>query len=456
MKRATAAADKALATKPLTNPWRIVVGAFLSVVAVGTVLLALPFMHSGKTQVEFIDAFFTSVSAVTVTGLLTVDTATSWSAAGHVVILALIQVGGFGILSAGTLILLVVSRRLGLSSRLLAQGESNSLSIGEVRGVLKRIFWYSIAIEVVVWLVLSLLFSQRYDYDTREALWFGAFHSISAFNNAGFALFPDSFMGFASDGWFLLTIMVAIFLGSIGFPVIFELVRAFRSDNPKLSIHTRLTLHGSFILIFVAFLGILFAELNNPATMGPMSTGTKLLNALFTSVSGRTAGFNTIDFTQVSDESSLLVSIMMLIGGGSASTAGGIKVTTIAVLFLAFLAQVRRDAETTAYDRTITSDTVLESGAIALSMVGLFLVGTFGLLFATDQSLTQVVFEAASATGTTGMSMGITSGLGNTGQIMLTLLMLIGRLGPLTLGAALAFRASKRRYRLPESRPFVG
>jgi trk system potassium uptake protein len=445
-----------LADRPVRNPSRLIVLIFMGVVAVGTLALRLPWTHESGVAIPWVDAFFTATSAVTVTGLTVLDTSTAWSTSGTVVILALIQIGGFGILSAGTLLLLFVTRRLGLNTRLLASGESKNLDLGDVRAVLKRIFGYSLAIEIVAAILLTARFAEHYGVEPLRAAWLGIFHSISAFNNAGFTLYGDSLMGFSDDPVFLLIMAVTIILGSIGFPVIFELLQAFRADQPRLSIHSRLTLHGTFILIIGGFLTFLAAEWRNPGTLGPMTAVNKLSNALFASISARTAGFNAIDYNEASQETFLTSNILMLIGGGSASTTGGMKVTTVAVLVLAFIAQIKRRTETVAYDRTISNETVLEAGALALSMVALTLVGTYLVLSLTGLGLSDSLFETVSAVGTSGTSMGFPADMPDPAKIVLSFLMLIGRLGPLTLGAALAFRSTARRYRLPESRPIIG
>jgi trk system potassium uptake protein len=438
------------------NPSRLIVLSFLAVVAIGTLALQLPAMHAPGVDVTWTDAFFTATSAVTVTGLTVVDTASAWSTEGTVLILTLIQIGGFGILSAGTLLILFVTRRLGLNTRLLAAGASKNLDIGDVRTVLRRIFAYSVAIEMLAAALLTFRFIDRYDVEPLRAIWLGVFHAISAFNNAGFALFSDSLMGFSDDPVFLLIMAVTIILGSIGFPVIFELLQAFRADQPRLSIHSRLTIHGTALLIIGGFLTFIAAEWRNPGTLGPMTAVNKLSNALFASISARTAGFNAIDYNDASDETHLVSDILMLIGGGSASTSGGMKVTTVAVLVLAFVAQIKRRSETVAYDRTISNETVLEAGALALSMVFLALVGTYLMIAWSGEPLSAALFETTSAIGTSGLSMGLPGALPDPAKLVLAFLMLIGRLGPLTLGAALAFRSTARRYRLPESRPIIG
>lgn len=448
--------DAARSVRPVQNPARSIVLVFLAVVAVGTALLALPVMHAEGTDVRLSDAFFTAVSAVTVTGLSVVDTATAWTTPGTVVILLLIQVGGFGILSAGTLLLLFVTRRLGINTRLLAAGESRNIDLGDVRTVLRRIMLYSLVIEATAAVLLAIRYIDHYGITIGEAAWRGTFHAISAFNNAGFTLYSDSLMHFSGDQVYLAIVGLTIVLGSIGFPVIFELVQAFRADHPRLSIHSRLTLHGTLVLIAFGFVSFLMAEWRNDSTLGPMGPIDRIGNALFASVSARTAGFNAVDYAEARPETWLSSNILMLIGGGSASTTGGIKVTTVAVLVLAFMAQIRRHTETVAYDRTISNETILEAGAIALSMVATALIGTFTVLALTQLDLAESLFESVSAIGTSGLSIGETAGMPVPAQMVLTLMMLIGRLGPLTLGAALAFRSTPRRFRLPESRPIIG
>lgn len=272
-------------------------------------------------------AVFTATSAVCVTGLAVVDTGTYWSGFGQGVILALFQVGGFGIMTSATLLGLLVNRQMRLRSRLLLQAETHSLGLGDVTSVAKLVFAVTVGVEAIVAGLLALRFATGYDMPWQEAIWQGVFHSVSAFNNAGFSTWSDSVSRFVRDATVLGPLMLAIVIGGLGFPVLHELWRTRSSPRP-LSIHAALTLWGSAGLIVGGAALVLLGEWGNPATLGALDWPSRLLAALFTSVSARTAGFNAIDVGSLTVESLNLHYLLMFIGGGSAGTAGGAKVTT--------------------------------------------------------------------------------------------------------------------------------
>ena len=249
---------------PLTHPARVVPAAFALAALAGTLLLSLPLATSTGQRAEVLDAAFTSVSAVCVTGLVTVDTATYWSPFGQVVILSLVQVGGFGIMTLATLLVVLVGARLNLSSSLVAQAETRTLNVGDVRDVVRRVAVTMLAFEAVLAALLTLRFRIGYDHDWPQALWHGVFHSVTAFNNAGFALYSDNLVGFAADAWILLPICAGVIIGGIGFPVLFELRRRWR--QPRLwSVHVRLTVYGSALLLVLGTVSFLALEWSNPA-----------------------------------------------------------------------------------------------------------------------------------------------------------------------------------------------
>jgi trk system potassium uptake protein len=283
---------------PLTHPARVVPAAFALAALAGTLLLSLPLATSTGQRAEVLDAAFTSVSAVCVTGLVTVDTATYWSPFGQVVILSLVQVGGFGIMTLATLLVVLVGARLNLSSSLVAQAETRALNVGDVRDVVRRVAVTMLAFEAVLAGLLTLRFRVGYDHDWSQALWHGVFHSVTAFNNAGFALYRDNLVGFAADAWILLPICAGVIIGGIGFPVLFELRRRCRQPR-SWSVHVRLTVYGSALLLVLGAVSFLALEWSNPGTLGPISPAGKLLGSLTGSVMPRTAGFNTVDYAAV-------------------------------------------------------------------------------------------------------------------------------------------------------------
>ncbi len=285
----------------LARPARIVPFAFLATVIVGTVLLSLPAATPGSARPSLLTASFTSVSAVCVTGLTTVDTATYWSPFGQVVILVLIQVGGFGIMTLATLLGLLLSGKLGLRASMVAQTETHSIHIGDVRHVIGRVAVTMLMFESAIALVLTGRFREEYDDSWAQALWHGVFHAVSAFNNAGFALYSDNLIGFVGDAWILFPICVAVIAGGIGFPVLFELRRRWREPG-KWSVHTRITVYGSLGLLAVGIVAFRGLEWANPNTIGSLSPWGKTVAAITGGVMPRTAGFNSVDYAQITPE----------------------------------------------------------------------------------------------------------------------------------------------------------
>ena len=437
------------------RPARLISGAFASAIAVGSALLMLPFAKAGRGGATFEEAIFTATSAVTVTGLGIVDTDAHWTGFGSVVILALIQLGGIGIMTLASLVLVGLSGRVGLRHRLVAQQEVGVLTLGEVRHVVRAVLIISVVVEAVVAVVLTVWLATRYEEPVLRAAWLGGFHSVSAFNNAGFALYPDSLIRFAGDPLVNFAIMAAIVVGGLGVPVIGELTR-----NPlrwsRWSMHTKLVLTTTVALIGVGWALICLFEWHNVATMGPMSTPQSLLTGLFQSVTARTAGFNTLDYSGMREVTWLLTGALMFVGAAPASTGGGIKITTFAILGFVILAEVRGDADVTLFKRRIPTAAQRQALAIALVGVGVVLATTIALTAIGGFGTARTLFEVISAFGTVGLSTGITTELPGLGRVMLMVLMFAGRVGPLTVATALALRTRDRRYRLPEERPLIG
>ncbi|MFK4638103.1 TrkH family potassium uptake protein [Paenarthrobacter histidinolovorans] len=439
----------------LLHPVRLVPLAFLAVIAVGAGLLMLPISRAGETGDIVTTAFFTAVSSVCVTGLITVDTATFWTPFGHAVILGLIQVGGFGIMSLATLLALFVRKTIGLRGQLVAQSETHTLNFGDVKSVLFKVLKIMAVFEASTALVLTARFWIAYDDNLGTALWHGIFHAISAFNNAGFALYSDNLIGFAEDPWIIVPICAAIVAGGLGFPVIIQLFRTGLKFK-NWTIHLRLTLYGSLLLLAVG--AVLFAafEWNRAETLGPLSFGGKLLGSLAGSVFPRTAGFNSIDYGAATPETLMITNILMFIGGGSAGTAGGIKITTFLVLGFAIWNEVRGREQVTIAHRSISSSTQRQALTVALLGVGAVILGTLLLLMVTDYSLEKVLFETISAFGTVGLSTGITYHLPPTAEWVLMALMFTGRIGSVTVASAIALASRPRLFNLPEERPIIG
>ena len=438
------------------RPGRIVPVLFSTLLTIGTVALCLPISRTNADEApNVLAAAFTAVSASCVTGLSVVDTATHWSTFGQVVIMLLIQVGGFGIMTMATLLAILVGGGLGLSQRLIAQGETHASSMGNVKAILRTVGVTVLVTELSIALVLAIRFYVGYGYSVGASLWQGLFHSISAFNNAGFALYSDNLTGFNQDIWIIGPICAAIVAGGLGFPVFYELYRRWRTPD-KWTVHARVTILGYFSLLVIGCVGFAVSEWNNPNTIGPMSVWGKTINALIGGVTPRTAGFNAIDYGKVNHETLALDDALMFIGGGSAGTAGGIKVGTFILLAFVIWNEIRGERDVVVGNRRVPSDTLRQAVTVVLLAIGVVALGTFSLLILTDHSLDLVAFEAISAFGTVGLSTGITATLPGAAQLVLMGLMYVGRIGTVTTATALALNTRHRHYRMPEERPIIG
>jgi trk system potassium uptake protein len=440
----------------LRHPAAAVVTGFAVAVAFGTVLLMLPVSAEGGTAASPMIALFTTVSSVCVTGLIVVDTPTYWSTFGELVILVMIQLGGLGIMTVATLLLLVVAKRIGLHLQLTAMAETRAVGLGEVRRVVWGVLKLSVTVELVTAMFLTVRFAWGYDEPLGRSVYWGVFHAVSAFNNAGFALFTDNMMSFATDPWICLPLGIATILGGLGFPVLFEIGRRLRGRSSRWSLHVRVTVITYAILFIIGVAAFLLGEWNNPRTIGPIDTGGKIVIGVFHGIQPRTAGFNSIDMGQADPSTLLITDVLMFIGGGSAGTAGGIKVTTFALLAFVMLAEIRGEPTVHVLGRRLPAAIQRQALTVALAAVGLVMAATVALLEITPIGLDAVLFETVSAFATVGLSTGITDDLPVAGQLVLVALMFVGRLGPITLASALALREHERRYELPEERTIVG
>ena len=437
------------------GPSQVIILSFAAAAAVGTALLALPVSTTGPGRASFFEALFTATSAVCLTGHLIVNTATHWSLFGHVVILALITIGGFGIMTLASLLGVLVSRRMGLRTRITAAAETRSIGIGDVRRVLASVVLITLAFEAVTSLALSARFYFGYDEPADRALWLGLFHGVSAFNNAGFALFDDNLMGFVDDAWICLPIALASIAGGLGFPVLLQLRREI--TRPRLwTLNTRLVLATTAALLVSGTVFVTAMEWNNDDTLGKLSPGGRLLAGFFLSTMTRTAGFNTVDIGALDPATWLGMDVLMFIGGGPAGTAGGLKVTTFAVLFFIIYTELRGDGAVNALGKRLPRSVHRQAITVALVTVAVVVTATLALLILTEFTLDQVLFEVMSAFTTAGMSTGITPDLPRAGQLILVLLMFLGRVGPVILASGLALRHTTRLYELPKERPIIG
>jgi trk system potassium uptake protein TrkH len=441
----------------LGRPAAAVVAGFALAVGVGTLLLMLPVATTDGTSAGLVTALFTTVSAVCVTGLVVVDTATFWSEFGELAILVMIQVGGIGIMTLATLLGLLIARRVGLRMQLTAQAETKALGLGDVRRVVVRVLAVSLIIEAATAAILVARFALFYAEPPLRAVYLGVFHAVSAFNNAGFALFTDNMIPFATDPWICLPMGLATILGGVGFPVLFEVGRRLRGRSTRWSLHLRVTVVTYAVLLVVGVAAFLLGEWDNPGTLGPVNVGGKIVIGIFHGIQPRTAGFNSVDVARLDPSTLLITDVLMFIGGGSASTAGGIKLTTFFLLAFAILAELRGEPDVVIGNRRIAESTQRQAITVALLGVGLVAAGTFGLLEATNGvAFEAALFEVTSAFATVGLSTGITPTLSNTGQIILVALMFIGRVGTIAVGSAIALNTQRRLYRYAEERPIVG
>ncbi len=457
------------------NPARLVLSAFASLIFVGALLLRLPFAFDGPLP-PFVDSLFAATSATTVTGLATIDIG-SFSIYGELILLILIQIGGFGIMAIGAILSVVASHRMGLSQRRLAEAEFGSLDSGtlaevDLRGILRRVAEITLIIEGTLAIVLfARLWLAGYETPLRAA-YSGLFHSIASFNNAGISLYSDSLEQFSGDAYILLPISVAFILGGLGFPIIIEVLRQVRGTGPsgrrtsrrgllridpqRWSLHAKITVAATGALLVFGPVAVAILEWRNSKTLGEMGVGERILAAWFQGTTPRTAGFNSIDIGGLQEPTLLLVTTLMFIGAGPASTSGGIKVTTFAVLGFVIWAEVRGRNDVNAFGRRLSRGVVRQAITIALLSVGL-VVGTALVLVGTmDITLTPALFEATSAFGTVGLSTGITSQLNEISRFLLVLVMLAGRIGPMTFVTAIALKSRDLPYRYPEERPIIG
>jgi trk system potassium uptake protein len=438
-----------------SSPARLALIVYTAVILVFAGLLSLPLAAADGQVTPLHDAFFTAVSAVCVTGLTVVSTAMHWTLFGQAVILLGIFIGGLGTLTLASMLALMVSKRLGVRGKLIAQqAMSNAGRLGEVGTLLRIVITTSVLIEVVLALMLIPRFMMLGE-PFGQAVWHGFFYSISAFNNAGFTPHSDGLVPYETDEWILVPLMIGGFLGSLGFPVVMVLLeRGWRYRNWNL--HTKLTIEVSLILLVVGALAWGAMEWNNRDTIGDLGVWDKTLHALFASVMTRSLGFNLVDMNQIEPSTMLLSDALMFAGGGSASTAGGIKVTTIAIVFLAIAAEARGNRDVTVHGRTVAEGAMRVAISVIVMGATFVAIAAGVLLTISGDSLDRVLFEVISAFATVGLSTNLSAELPPEGKYILCILMFAGRVGTITLASALALRERRQLYHFPEERPIIG
>lgn len=437
------------------SPPKILVLGFATIILIGACLLTLPIATEDGNGLPFLNALFTATSATCVTGLIVVDTGDTFTLFGELVILSLIQIGGLGFMTFATLLFLLLGKKISLKERLLLKEAFNNISIAGLVKLVKRILLFTAFIEIIGGLILSIRFS--FDMPVGKAFYFGFFHAISNFNNAGFDLMGN-FQGltaYVDDPFVVLTICALITIGGLGFIVMNELYEY--RDTRRLSVHSKIVLSTTVILTVGSTFLIFLFEFGNSKTFGNLSGIGKILGSFYQAVTPRTAGSNTLPIGDLTHSTLFLIILLMFIGAGSGSTAGGIKITTFAVLSATLWAQLRGKEDVVLFRRRIVVDTILK--ALTVAMCGVIIVVFVTIFLSLSEqkhSFMMYLFEATSAFGTVGLSMGLTPELTPAGRILIMFTMFAGRVGPLTIAFAISKRRRPEAFHHPKGNIMIG
>ncbi len=438
---------------------QIVPVVFLSVILLGSLLLMTPFASTGRA-VRFIDALFTMTSAVCVTGLIVLDTPKDFTIFGQLVILAGIQLGGLGYSTMATLLLIALGQRIGLRQRMMMMEVLSTLSMEGLVRFVKIIVVITLLVEAAGASLLAIRFA--FDMEPLRAIYWGIFHAVAAFNNAGFSLFSGNLIPYRSDLLVNLTISLLIILGGIGFLVFRDILDNFHGERVRFSTHTKLAFLVTGLLIVGGTAGIWGFEIHNDKTLGALPTGEQIMVAYFHSVSARTAGFNTVDLGLMSKPALYLLILLMLVGGSPGSTAGGIKTTTVGIIVASIWGTLKGRADVMMFHRRIPQEIVAKSFILAALAWGLVTGFTMVLSYSESQEFLRILFEVASAAGTVGLSTGnggvlsFSALFSEFGKCIIIVTMFIGRLGPLALGLFAVRTHKELRYRYAEARVVIG
>ena len=423
---------------------------YIVIIFLGAIFLSLPICHIG--ELKFIDALFTAASATSVTGLIVTSTSENFTFLGEFIILALIQMGGIGYMSLVIIFFVFIKQKLNIDEKR-AMKQSLDLPTLHVGGFAKRILVFVLFIEFVGAVILTIQFLGKYEFI--DALWLGIFHSISAFNNAGFSLFTDGLMGYKSDAISLVTICFLIILGGLGYFVLIEIYEN-RKFSKRFTIHTRIMIYGTIILIVSAMVLFLSIEWNNPKTFGELSFYEKILNAFFLSINFRTAGFNSIDIASLKDSSLFFSTLFMMIGAGQGSTAGGMKITTVAILMITVVYILKQsNQEPSIFKRRIEQKVINKALAIIISSSFFVLFAVLILVETQNFPFIKILFEVVSAFGTVGVSTGngdilsLSQQFDTFGKSIIIILMIAGRLGVFAFGLILVGKAKTKHFKYP-------
>ncbi|WP_420933920.1 TrkH family potassium uptake protein [Alteromonas sp. A081] len=423
--------------------------SFLGIILVGTAVLMLPGMS--VTPISWIESFFTATSAVTVTGLVIVDTGSTFTVLGQTVIAILIQIGGLGLMTFAVVTLIALGGKISFLQQSAIKEAFNQTNLTTLVSTAKSVLAFAFIVEFIGFSILSIYWLQEKTW--ADALFHAFFYTVSAFNNAGFALSPDSLSAYVGDPVINLTITGLFIIGGLGFSVWLELLK--KRTWQTLSVYTKTMVSGTVVINVIALVLIYWIEKNNVNTLAALDANSTFWASWFQAVTPRTAGFNTLDIASLEDATTTLMLLLMFIGGGSMSTASGIKVVTFIVLLLATVNYLRRGPAPTLYGKAITDDTVKKALAFTLISAGITWIAIFGLLITEEADFLDVVFEVVSALGTVGLSRGITGELSQTGEVIIILLMYMGRLGPLTIAYMIA-SPKDVRVKYPKSQLPIG
>lgn len=436
------------------SPPQVLALGFASIILLGSLLLWLPFTSPPGKSISYIDALFTATSATCVTGLVVADTVNDLTVFGQVVILILIQLGGLGFMTSATWFAMMLGRRISLRERLVLKESMNQTSMEGIVRLSRRVIIYSLTMEVVAACVYTWRWSA--EMPLGRAAYYGIYHSVSLFNNAGFELFGGfrSMTLYVDDIVVNLVSMLLVVAGGIGFIVLSDLIE-YRNTR-KLSLHSKVVLTGSGLLIMLGAIVIFVFEYTNSATLAPLNDGSKVLASFFQSVSLRSSGTNTIDIAGLRQGTQFFMIVLMFIGAAPGSTGGGIKITSFAILIGAVITMIRGREDIVLFRHRIAKDQVYRATTITILSVFLLSLSTMLLSTMHPRPFLMILFETVSAFGTVGLSMGLTQDLTLIGKIIIIVIMFMGRLGPVTLAYALQPKIKKELYRHPEGKILIG
>ena len=438
------------------SPYMTILLSFMVVTILGGILLSLPIsMRDGKS-VKLIDGFFIATSAICVTGLSSIDIGSVYNIFGQMVILVLIQLGGLGVITFTSVIIIMISKKIGYYTKKIVQEDINIDTTFKIEEYVKKVILSVIVIEFIGTVILFFEFIKKFGF--LKAVYYSFFHSVSAFCNAGFSLFSDNLYGFKNSFIINMTIPLLIFLGGIGFSTILNCYNVLRKKEKRLTSTTKLSIKISIFLVIIGMIAMLILEYSNKSTIGNLSFGQKLEASFFQSVTTRTAGFNTISILGLKRSTSLLFVILMFIGASPGSTGGGIKTTTIGLIILGTLATLK-NKDTIEYDKRSVSWRIYSKAITVLfiSLIYTIICVFLLILFERNKNLLDLVFEVFSAFGTVGLSRNLTPSLADISKFILIVTMFVGRVGPLTIALALSkSNLKKGRYTYPQENILIG